>query len=1251
MNHLFSPLSKKAFFLIFSVILSQGLLSQNLTAVWDLLLLNKRTEALEQIAKVKDTTTIDYLVARQLIKEDNGFLTPDNHFLNALVTHPDFEYYLYALWAETFVFSDYVSSGFNEYSMVAVDKLKGSNIKNTSIRLSMDYITAAKALHLKDWNSYKTINQKINAVRDWEFCGVFENINNSGLSIAYEPETNPSNKAVFNTNNYGLTQWYVPSKQTEPYYFFSNHDEFSYEVNYAQTFVEVANTTEGFIRVGRGGSIRVWLNDVLIYEDDKDISTDIDAASIPVTFLKGNNRILVKLASEKQQQYFAVRLEDANGQPLSYTHNFSSRNYPKGEVKSFESVITPHPAVVYFKNLKATQTNNFLVDYLLFLSYLRNSDYITAKEVINPWVEKYPNSSFLKNGLIAVHTYSGDNDAVIEIRKNIENNDPDYYISYLYKFLETNKLFNEDKATFEKTVRKIGNATDLNFMKEMADFLILARDNQLDSLKSSLERLIDDPYLFSNLKSTFAQYFARLNDEEKTIKMLESFYEETFDYDLINSLSYYYKKRNEKDKSLGVYQIALENFKHDNNVLYDYVNRLIEFEKYDESLDYIERAIKNFPYSSTFQKLKGDVLVQLNDKNGALKSYKEALDRDPTNKGVRKKIVDLLGEEDIIEKIRIKDSYQYIEENRGKIAQNNYGINILLDESNVVVYEKGGGRYKATYIYEVTSQKGIESLKEYDLDLSGDYNIVKSEIVKPDKSIVPADRSGSSFVFNKLSVGDVILLDFESSFSNTGRFYKDYSDLQSFESYHPYLKKIYRILSKENKINHKVVNGTVDFKTYKKGDYQVYDWSITNAKELNDFEDFMPAFDDVAKTLHISTISNWKEISNWYSDLVRSQMLVDAEVRKVLKEIFPDGYQQFSKDERVEKIYDYVTGDFTYSHVSFKQSGFVPQKPSKTITTKLGDCKDFSTLFVTLAKEVEVEAQLVLILTSDYGKTAVVLPNTDFNHCIVKTTYNGQPQYLELTDKYLPFRALPTSLFRAIALDIPYQRSDATNDIYHLSKKVSRVPSVFNNNAIIEVSEDSSKIQLTTQVSGQAASYYISLFDETNHEVLKTQVFDDLSQRSEADLTLNKLEVNHVDTKTVEFTLDLLLNKKTTKIGSLKTFIIPFFSTPYTQNIINLEKRNYPINYNSYETIDEYKEHFVIKLPEENQFVELPENKTLTFKNHTCSISYNLVKPNELVIDLETFPGSGDVLVEEYQDFKNFIREVLEIREQIIAFK
>jgi hypothetical protein len=174
--------------------------------------------------------------------------------------------------------------------------------------------------------------------------------------------------------------------------------------------------------------------------------------------------------------------------------------------------------------------------------------------------------------------------------------------------------------------------------------------------------------------------------------------------------------------------------------------------------------------------------------------------------------------------------YDYISEHRNKIEDNNYGVNGLLMQTDILNYETGGGEYRVTEIYEITSQNGVDIFKEYSLDLSGNYVIKKSEAIKPNGDILPADKSGSNLVFDNLEIGDVIYIDYESRFSRNGRFYKDYIYNNDFGGYHPFINETYRILTNSKDINYTVTNGKVNYKTFKEGEYYVHDgvWIIIN---------------------------------------------------------------------------------------------------------------------------------------------------------------------------------------------------------------------------------------------------------------------------------------------------------------------------------------------------------------------------------------------------------------------------------------
>ena len=178
-----------------------------------------------------------------------------------------------------------------------------------------------------------------------------------------------------------------------------------------------------------------------------------------------------------------------------------------------------------------------------------------------------------------------------------------------------------------------------------------------------------------------------------------------------------------------------------------------------------------------------------------------------------------------------------------------------------------------------------------------------------------------------------------------------------------------------------------------------------------------------------------------------------------------------------------------------------------------------------------LSANLVLILTSDNGNE-LVLPSTDFNHCIVKVKLDGQDQFLELTDKYLPFKALPIALRGALALEIPFNSdTDKKHDLFRLDN-VSREKSVFENNVVVNITGENIKMRIDTKFTGHINSYYASLLADPNSEVVKNSINDELKTLIEEDFTLDDLtNVERIDDdRIIKYTSNITLNEKINKI-------------------------------------------------------------------------------------------------------------------------
>lgn len=1231
---------------------------KDFSKVWNPLLSNDRVKANEAIKKIK-SSDLEWLLVNELLRTESGKIERSKGFLDAFLNAEDFEYYLYAFWNQPFIFDNYLDKGFTSFTNEALEKVNTKTINNVDLKDAIIYLNSINARQKSDWETYFRLNTEINSIKEWQYCGSFENLNSSGVDKFYEPETTASNDTVFNARSNGALQWYNGTNSKEAYQFFTNHSEYGSGVNYAQTFINSEVDQRIIVRVGSGSAFKLFLNDIEFYKYDKDVSTDLNAYEVSVNLPKGNNRLLLKAAEDNSASYFLLAVFDENKQSLEH---ISISKVPSSYNTSTLEALNPEEKTndfeVYFKTKIDSDPDNFLNYYALYSTYLRNSKYDEARDILMPFYNRYPKSSILRRALIQTYNLEEDYTSSNELMENIERDDPDYFLPIINKVSNYNELSRLSMEEFEIYIEKLKNTFDSELITAAADFIYQARKEDLSGIKTSLETLstLAEKYDNTNFKLKYAPLYEQIfQDQDRAISSLEAIVNTRFNLSAENKLIRYYEDKNEKEKVLSLIDKHYGQLKTENTYLKRIVNKYVEYQMFKEALPYADEMLKNYPYSFTSMELKGDILRQLGNEREALAFYQKALDHNSSDSNLRKKINDLSKKSNSLNDLVLTEAYDYIEANRNKIETNNYGFNILLDDSNVELFEEGGFKYRYVYLYEITSNSGIETFKEYDLGLSGSYKFLKSELVKPNGSIVPADKQGSNLVFNDISIGDIVYIDYEGIVSTSGRFYKDISDKIQIGSFHPtVLTNVDILVPKSGKLYYKYMNGNVEPKISNKGDFKLYQWELKNAKTLDYAEDYMPNSVDAVPYLHFSTIDNWNDISEWYSDLVRSRIEINSKVKTEFEKLFPEGYSQLSEDQRAEIIYNYITSNFNYSYVSFRQSGFIPQKPAKTINTSLGDCKDFSTLFVTLAKMAELESNLVLILTSDYGRNNLVLPSTDFNHCIVKVMIDGKPQYLELTSKFMPYKALPVSLRGATALEIPFSTEDAQNtyDLFHLDD-VLRKKSAIDNHVVLNISNENTNLRVTTEVKGHNIAYYNEVFSEPNPEVIKTSLTEDYKSKLIDDFTLNEVsDFNKTDNgATVSFKTDLTINKKLSTIGSIKIMQLPIITHPYENSIIQLEERNYPIDYLQYEYVDAYNTKYSIELNENETFVEIPESKSFQFKNHSYSITYDNPKPNVLNVAIRCITPFDNIAPEDYKDYKIYVKGILDAEVEYIGFK
>lgn len=1226
---------------------------------WNLLFENNREEALRKVEAANQQPTAETLISREIILRENGRMKTAPDFTTKFANMEDAQYYLYALWNEQYFFEDYHSTGLNNANTKNATFYYNKKYPSQTLREGLSYLKAISARHYQDFAGYRKYNQEMTSIRNWQYCGVFENLNSSGLDREYGPETNPLGETLFEANSNGKVTWYVPGTPNyDAYMLFSNNAEYGSGVNYAQTFFENPSEREAVIRVGASSKFKIWINDALVYENSKVLRTDLDAFNIKVKLPKGNNRLLVKLADDASAPYFIVRITDEKGivfPDISYTA--TPKNYEKTTEAALNPQLIPSEFEQYFETKMKENPENFFYTLCLFRTYLRNEKYEEAKRIMEPVFEKHPKSSFLRCLMMEIYSLEEDYTMVEDLQENLKLDDEHYHVSMSYRFQDVEELFRMSQTDMQQFLNEYAELFNDPLIDATVGILNALRIEDKRAVTGYLNELMDISVERGSIKmmsSYIPLYNSVLNDKPRYIKWLETVTKKYYDYGLNRKLMIAYNSQNKFDKVLSMLKTDAEKLDTEIEALSEIASYLQYRERYAEALPYVEKMLEFFPYSFQAMEMKGDALLQMGRTEEAIAAYKQSLVHNSENIALRRKIQDILGEKDMIEEYKIQDVYGFIKENKGKITVNNYGYNLLLDEAVVELFEDAGGKGRYTMAIEITSDQGAERLKEYDLGLWGNYNIIKSEAVKPNGSVSPADRSGSNLVFTGLAAGDVIYIDYQVGFGGSGRFYKDYVDQYRMDGSNPTVKCSYTLLTPKSKeLFYQVANREIPVTISENGDYTVYSWVLENDPGMAKSEDYMPVDADIAGILHVGTIKSWNDIADWYSDLVRSQMVENDDVKKAFASIFPDGVEGLSEEERSKRIYYYIMNNFNYSYVNFRQSGYIPQRPGKTISTKLGDCKDFSTVYVMLAKMAGLQANLALCLTADNGSKAMMLPSQDFNHCIVKVMLNGEEQFLELTDKYLPYKALPRTLIGSSVLEIPYMVTDGWESKLRILEQPKRAENKHKFQVEMHVTSAEQTFKIKSEMTGASRSYPAELLDNPNPEILTKEVNDYFLEIMSSKIVVDTVyDISNVkENASLTYMVDLTMTEKLNKIGNYKILKLPTVTNAYTAGIVSLTSRVFPIQYIQYESTDEYVTEYDVYLDEEGEFVEIPENKTLTYKNHSYTRTYTKVSPKHVKVKVVAKPGVGDISPEEYPAFKEYVTKVIEAKDELIGFK
>ncbi|MBS1512568.1 MAG: DUF3857 domain-containing protein [Bacteroidetes bacterium] len=1231
--------------------------TSNYEAAWQSLNKNDRKKAQEYLtaAIAEGKNAQDAYITNLYLSDYNSSTNTITDFGDAFYGKYDNTYpYIYSLWFNEAVAGTYGKK--KPYQLALLNKLLTDDKAPGTIVGGANYQMGMNAIYSNEIDKSGAYYDKINNIRNWQYVGPFENLSKSGYFKSYGPLEKPEGDAVFKSLSNADVKWFTPATEikdgwTPAIYQFNRGTA----VIYAQSFVSSASDQTVYCNVGFSGSIKVWINDEQVLGESEERVTEMDGYTVKVNLKKGTNRVLVQLGfSRLDYPNFNIRFTDERNRPLPDIKGSATyAPYPKVTAPQKYTVL-PHFAEAFFANKISKEPEN-LVNYLLLTdAYIRSKKIKEARETITAALAKAKDNSLLRSKLLEVLIKENNRTLMLEEVEEIKKADPE---SLMVLELKIKELFEAEK--YEEVAEVLQKRVALYGEDETTsayDILLLVKEKKFDSLVTEAERMFKkypaNPKLLTMMYTIKKEVY---KDQKGALKVYEDFLKSNYDYSVSTEYADALSDMGNTKKALDIRQKLADNFPYDPSGFYNLSKYYYGVKDYDNARNAVKKCLALSPYNERYWEQLGDIETEKKNTAEAMVAYNNSLQYDPNQYTLINKLRKLEGKPEVYKLFTETDPYKLIAaDNAAEAKSTDYGYYYILDEKNAVLYPGGATEEYCTLIIKIVNEKGVDAYKESSIGYNSNQDLLidKAEVVKKNNSKIEGERNDNQIVFTNLEVGDVVVYKYRLQTYAYGRFQKDFWDKYYLNGRIYSAWTNYNILVPKDENLHYLVTSTdnkpvvTDVENFKK-----YSWSLLKQEPLKD-EPLMPVTADIGSVLHLTTVGSWNEIANWYSDITNNKAEDDYEVQQVYKKIFTEADSKLSEFEKAKKIYNYIEANISYSSVSFRQSNYVPQRPSVTLTTRLGDCKDLSSLFVTLSQMAGIKSQMVLVDTRDNGQKDILLPSIEFNHCITKATLDGKPYYIELTDNHLPFISMPNNLIGAIILEIPY-RSVTSNAEIKLLKPENRTKDVVKRFIDIKTEDDNLQVAVKTIKYGRLSSATRGYYSTLDNDKQIIELEKSVASGYKTNVKLSRAQFYDLDKliDSVVYEYNYKVKDGIDEIGSLKTFKLSYPDAVASLDNFSSDKRNYPIEYWSYEDTDAYETTVNITAPAGKKFAELPQSESFSFRDMKFSIKYTLKAPDKLMV-VRTFSGNRqNIDAGEYAAFKAFFEKIVKAEQKFIAFK
>lgn len=1111
----------------------------------------------------------------------------------------------------------------------------------------------------------KTLYQNLGFVDEFILIGPFDNEGETGFEKVYPPENEINFEKYYSGKGFDVS-WF--ENKIKPYFgYIYLKSIFRPDKNvcaYALTYLYSEKDRFCVLRIGSDEGIKLWLNDILIFSKNATRPAYPDQDSILVKLNKGWNKVLLKICQTEEDWGFFLRITENDGTPLKLKCKVTREEARKVK-KEVKIDFTSQGNLGIINNLEKLSEKNKDVNLKIYLAYLYlkfqpyDKEEKREKKILESAVSLNSQDFLIYHLLSLADEDENKKRNYLEKAKEINDNDLKAEIE-IAKIFISKKLFALAEERLNYVLSKNPSHPEAIFYKGEIFHKRGWRNLAFEEFKKAIE--VSPNYSEANL--FFCRYLKE-DFQSDPLKILDNYYK-------LKNINFIYTAPREELFELLLrfekYDEAIENYEEVINFspyyipAYQEISKVYKIRKdYDKAIYYLKKVLEFSPYNEEIYKEIGICYNYKNEKENAIKFLEKSIALKPDPE-ISQYLSYLSPEKEEFDKEFKEDVEKIIKNSPKREDYPNCNAVYLLDKKVRKVNIDGTSSYIVHQIIKVFTEEGIKKFGSFYIDFVKDYEDVEireARVIRKDgKEMSATDiwETGKwggwklyydfkSKIIRMPGVEEDSIIELEYKIDVKKNLFADYfGEIFNLSNIEPTkLLKYILIFPKKRDFYFKAVKSEIKPEIIEKEDTKVYIWKRENVEGVEEEPDMPPKM-EIIPYLQITTFKKWDEMHIWYWNLIKDQFDTNKDLKNKIMEITKNCK---TEEEKIREIYNFVVTKIRYLGIEFGIGGWKPRKATEVFNTLYGDCKDKATLIISMFKELETPAKIVLIPTRHLGKIDRELSLIDqFNHAIVYVNLQGKEIFLDGTAEYHSFGTLPFM--------------DQGTEVLVMDKESYQ----FKNTELDRPEKNLTKLTLKIKISKDGSIEGEGKFElkGLSQEYPRYKYLVEGKRKEELEKYLNS-EFGFAGVQVKEFKFSDLkdLNKDVNYQVkfSAKDFIDLKQETPSFYPHLKREElvKSYAIKENRDQKIkfiwdEPYKieEEIEIEIPAEYRIESMPEN--FEIENEFCYYSINFKEENNKILCKKIFQlNVSEVELQEYKDFRGTLLKIDDEEEGRVSLK